>query len=80
MPTGYDLVKYIFEKGLRANKIYLHTDNPVDRENMYHTLHEVSLIQVVKCNTILLLKINIPKERIGLVIGGKGSEIPYHAS
>jgi len=39
LPTGYDLVKYICEKGLRANKIYLHTDNPVGRENMYHTLH-----------------------------------------
>ena len=38
LPTGYDLVKYICEKGLRANKIYLHTDNPVGRENMYQTL------------------------------------------
>ncbi|MCX7746919.1 MAG: hypothetical protein N2645_08515 [Clostridia bacterium] len=36
--TGYDLVKYICEKGLRANRIYLHTDNPVGRENMYQTL------------------------------------------
>lgn len=39
LPTGYDLVKYICEKGLRANKIYIHTDNPVGRENMYQTLH-----------------------------------------
>jgi len=37
-PTGYDLVKYICEKGLRAERIYLHTDNSVGRENMYHTL------------------------------------------
>lgn len=36
--TGYDLVKYFCEHGLRANKIYLHTDNPVGRENMYETL------------------------------------------
>lgn len=36
--TGYDLVKYLCEKGLRANKIYLHTDNIVGRENMYETL------------------------------------------
>ncbi|WP_249685606.1 cyclic-phosphate processing receiver domain-containing protein, partial [Bacillus velezensis] len=35
LPTGYDLLKYICEKGLRAIKIYLHTDNPVGRENMY---------------------------------------------
>jgi hypothetical protein len=38
LPTGYDLVKYICEKGLRADKIYIHTDNGVGRENMFHTL------------------------------------------
>lgn len=38
LPTGYDLVKYICEKGLRADKIYIHTDNGVGRENMYQTL------------------------------------------
>ncbi|WP_326060522.1 cyclic-phosphate processing receiver domain-containing protein [Paenibacillus anseongense] len=35
MRNGYDFVKYICEQGLRANKIYLHTDNPVGRKNMY---------------------------------------------
>jgi hypothetical protein len=38
LPTGYDLVKYICEKGLRADNIYIHTDNGVGRENMFHTL------------------------------------------
>ncbi|MFJ9501564.1 cyclic-phosphate processing receiver domain-containing protein [Brevibacillus centrosporus] len=38
LPTGYDLVKYICQNGLRANRIYLHTDNNVGRENMYQTL------------------------------------------
>lgn len=38
LPTGYDLVKYICENNLKANRIYLHTDNPVGRDNMYHTL------------------------------------------
>ena len=38
IPTGYDLVKYICQKGLRADRIYLHTQNPVGRENMYQTL------------------------------------------
>lgn len=38
LPTGYDLVKYICEKGLRAEKIYIHTDNSVGRQNMYNTL------------------------------------------
>lgn len=38
--TGYDLVKYICENGymLKINKIYLHTDNVVGKENMYYTL------------------------------------------
>ncbi|ABS41709.1 cyclic-phosphate processing receiver domain-containing protein [Clostridium botulinum] len=38
LSTGYDLVKYICENGLKANQIYLHTDNPVGRDNMYETL------------------------------------------
>ncbi|HEY9059628.1 MAG TPA: cyclic-phosphate processing receiver domain-containing protein [Pseudobacteroides sp.] len=38
LPTGYDLVKYICENGLKAERIYLHTDNAVGRENMYSTL------------------------------------------
>ncbi|MCP8971029.1 cyclic-phosphate processing receiver domain-containing protein [Ectobacillus ponti] len=38
LPTGYDLVKYICERGLRADQIYLHTDNGVGRENMFETL------------------------------------------
>lgn len=38
LPTGYDLVKYICEEGLRVDKIYLHTDNSVGRDNMYYTL------------------------------------------
>lgn len=38
LPTGYDLVKLFCERGYRANKIYIHTDNVVGRENMYHTL------------------------------------------
>lgn len=38
LPTGYDLVKYICEEGLRADTIALHTDNPVGRDNMFYTL------------------------------------------
>jgi len=38
LPTGYDLVKMFCERGYFAKKIYLHTDNGVGRENMYHTL------------------------------------------
>ena len=39
LPTGYDFVKYFCEHGLRADKVYIHTDNPVGREAMYDTLH-----------------------------------------
>ncbi|MDY0410144.1 cyclic-phosphate processing receiver domain-containing protein [Virgibacillus soli] len=38
LPTGYDLVKYFCENGLHANKVYIHTDNGVGRENMFQTL------------------------------------------
>ena len=38
LPTGYDLVKYICEKNLKVDKIYIHTDNGVGRENMFQTL------------------------------------------
>lgn len=39
LPTGYNLVKYICQNDLRpANKIHIHTDNVVARENMYQTL------------------------------------------
>lgn len=36
--SGYDLVKYFCENGLFVESIYIHTDNPVGRENMYETL------------------------------------------
>lgn len=38
LKNGYDLVKYFCENGLYAKRIYIHTDNPVGRENMYKTL------------------------------------------
>ncbi|SFD02263.1 hypothetical protein SAMN05443252_11415 [Bacillus sp. OV322] len=42
LPTGYDFVKYFcqhaIEEHFEVDKIYLHTDNPVGRENMLQTL------------------------------------------
>lgn len=38
VPSGYDFVKFFCENGLRADKIYIHTDNPRGREDMYETL------------------------------------------
>ena len=37
-PTGYDFVKYFCLNNLEADYIYLHTSNPVGRENMYKML------------------------------------------
>lgn len=36
--NGYDIVKYMCENGISPRKIYIHTDNVVGRNNMYHTL------------------------------------------
>ena len=42
LPTGYDLVKWICEfheeYQLSIERVHLHTDNNVGRDNMYHTL------------------------------------------
>lgn len=42
LKSGYDLVKWICENyetyNLKIGDIYIHTDNPVGRENMYETL------------------------------------------
>lgn len=38
LPTGYDLVKYICEKGIRSSKVILHTDYIVGRDAMHQTL------------------------------------------
>ncbi|NSB12149.1 cyclic-phosphate processing receiver domain-containing protein [Clostridium beijerinckii] len=36
--NGYDIVKYMCENGISPRKVYIHTDNVVGRNNMYHTL------------------------------------------
>jgi hypothetical protein len=37
-PTGYDLTKIMVERGLWPLRIYMHTANPVGRDNMYQLL------------------------------------------
>ena len=36
--TGYDIAKYIVENNIKINEIFLHTANPVGRDNMYQLL------------------------------------------
>lgn len=38
LPSGYDFVKYFCENGLYCEKIFLHTDNIVGKENMESVL------------------------------------------
>lgn len=51
VPTGYDLAKfvvemYVAEGKLLAKEIYLHTANPVGRENMFQLLNRYLPIRV----------------------------------
>lgn len=50
LPTGYDFVKYFCEHGLYADSIYIHTDNPVGRENMYETLLAAQRLGFISSN------------------------------
>lgn len=36
--TGYDVCKYIIENEIPLNKVYIHTSNPVGRNNMVQLL------------------------------------------
>lgn len=38
LSSGYDFVKYISENGFEVDKIYIHTDNFMGRQNIHHTL------------------------------------------
>lgn len=38
LKTGYDFVKWFCLAGYKVDRIYIHTDNPVGRDNMYETL------------------------------------------
>ena len=38
LKNGFDLVKKMIQEGWYASEIYIHTDNPVGRENMYKSL------------------------------------------
>ncbi len=38
LPTGLDFVQYICENRLRANRIYIHTDDSLGRDSMYQSL------------------------------------------
>lgn len=51
--TGYDLVKWICENGISIEKIFIHTDNPVGRENMYETLKAARKRNFISPDTLI---------------------------
>ena len=36
--TGYDICKYIIENNIKLDRVYIHTSNPVGRDNMKQLL------------------------------------------
>lgn len=68
-PTGYDLVKIMVEKRLYPQEIYLHSANPVGRENMYKLLekYKPSFVKLYNCpfisNDELINNLNFANSR-----------------
>lgn len=52
-PTGYDLVKRMCEQGIAVRHIYLHTANPVGRDNMYETLKAAQRREFIPMTTTI---------------------------
>lgn len=50
LPTGYDFVKYLCDVGLNCKAIYLHTANPVGKENMRQLLRNAKKHGVINPN------------------------------
>lgn len=46
--TGYDICKYIVEKGINVPTIVTHTANPVGRENMAQLLNRYTKSTIIK--------------------------------
>ena len=45
--TGYDIAKFIVEKGFNFQTIYIHTANPVGRQNMIDLLQKHTRSRIV---------------------------------
>ena len=45
--TGYDFVKYFCLNNLEVDYIFLHTSNPVGRENMYRMLVNAQKAEII---------------------------------
>lgn len=51
--TGYDIVKYICQNNCKVKRVYLHTFNPIGRENMYQVLLAARARGIIDKNIII---------------------------
>lgn len=65
LPSGYDFVKYFCEYGLFAEKIYLHTDNPVGKEAMESVLRASQRRGFISENTLIFPYPLVPNKYSG---------------
>ena len=45
--TGYDICKYISENNIKLDRVYIHTSNPVGRDNMKQLLERYTDNQII---------------------------------
>ena len=45
--TGYDICKYIIENNIKLDRVYIHTSNPVGRDNMKQLLERYTDNQII---------------------------------
>lgn len=45
--TGYDICKYIIENNIKLDRVYIHTSNPVGRDNMKKLLERYTDNQII---------------------------------
>lgn len=45
--TGYDICKYIIENNIKLDRVYIHTSNPVGRDNMKQLLERYTNNQII---------------------------------
>lgn len=45
--TGYDICKYIIENNIKLDRVYIHTSNPVGRDNMKQLLERYTHNQII---------------------------------
>ena len=45
--TGYDICKYIIENNIKLDRVYIHTSNPLGKDNMKQLLERYTDNQII---------------------------------